>query len=215
MSTEWGSSAADHPYTRWLGRRLDEAPRNEQTRIFEWVFGATLPEITQFAERCAYRSLSPRFRAHCDDIASRVAYDLVMKPLPAQPVQSWRAYVEGNVGRWKVKELLRREGARKRDAGWQVDDPEAVARLRCEEHCDGIGLVEAGDLCARMLARMPGKYQRVFANIFVISGDGYDRRTIMEVARILAIPDGTVRRISSEGMPLLRAIAREELGDAA
>ncbi|MFD6101172.1 hypothetical protein ACFWFQ_00765 [Nocardia salmonicida] len=207
--------ATDHPYAQWLGQRLDEAPRNEQSRVFEWVFGATLLEITRFAERCAHRSLSPRLRTHCDDIASRVAHDLVMKPLPTQPVRSWRAYVEVNVERWKVKELIRRQSAQKRDAGWQVDDPEAMVDLRSEEPCDGFAVVDAGDLCAAMLARMPVKYQRVFATIFVVSPDGYDRRTIMEVAQILAIPDGTVRRISSEGMPLLRAIAREELRDAA
>ncbi|MGM7643439.1 sigma factor-like helix-turn-helix DNA-binding protein [Nocardia sp. JW2] len=215
MSMQADGCEMDHPYTEWLGRPLDTVPRNVQSRVFEWVFGANLVEITRFAESCARRALSPRLRAQCDDVASRVAHDLVLKPLPSRPVQNWRAYVEHNVERWKVKELVRREGAQKRDAGRRVDSPDALAGLRSEEPCDGVWLIEAADLITSMLARMPDRYRPVFQEIFVVSTDGYDRRTIMEVARILSIPDGTVRRISSEGMPLLRDIAREELRAAA
>ncbi|MFC6011058.1 sigma factor-like helix-turn-helix DNA-binding protein [Nocardia lasii] len=207
--------ATDHPYTEWLGRHLAEVPPNEQSRVFEWVFGAQLAEITRYAERCARSSLAPHLRPHADDIASRVAEDLVLKPLPPEPVRSWRVYVEVNVRRWKVKELMRRESARKRDAGWRVDDDELLAGAGGDSATDSFALFDTVEFYAALLARMPDKYRTVFATIFVVTPDGYDRRTIMEVARMLSVPDGTIRRLSAEGMPLLREITRAELGAAA
>lgn len=205
----------DGQIRRWHGRYLSEVPARHQSVVFEWMYGATLPQITRYAEQCAQRALTGHLRYHSDDIASRVADDLVLKPLPTRQVGSWRRYVEVNVLQWKVKEVLRKESAKKRDWGHRVDDPEVVGQVAAQPVIDGMSILELREFCATLIARLPDRFHPVFHAIFAISDDGFDRRTIVEVAELLEIPDGTVRRISSQGMPLLRGITRSALNAAA
>ncbi len=205
----------DELFGRWHGRYLSEVPARHQSAVFEWMYGAPLPRITRYAEQCAQQALTGHLRHHADDIASRVADDLVLKPLPARRVGNWRGYVEANVRQWKVKEVLRKEGAKKRDWGHRVDDPEAVGQVPAHPVIDGMSILELREFCATLIARLPERFRPVFHAIFAVSDDGFDRRTIVEVAALLEIPDGTVRRISSQGMPLLRGITRSALNAVA
>ncbi|KAF0845740.1 hypothetical protein [Nocardia caishijiensis] len=205
----------DDWFGQWHGRTLSDVPVRRQAEVFEWMYGTTLPRITQHAERVAWRALAGHLRHHSDDIASRVAEDLVLKPLPARQVVNWRAYVETNVLQWKVKELLRRESARKRDAGHRVDDLDLAGRLAARPILDEMSMLELREFCAALVAGLPDCYHPVFRAIFTVTEDGFDRRTIVEVAALLGIPDGTVRRISSRGMPLLRDLTRSALRAAA
>lgn len=199
----------------WLGAELGTVPARDQAAVFAWVYGASLREMTEFAELCALRYLSGNLRYMADDIASRVADDLVMKPLPAQRIGNWRVYVDNNVRRWKVVELVRWDRAGKRHGGPRADDPDAVLRIPADDPADGFGCLEAADLLETLLAQLPDRYAPVFRAVFAVDGDGFRRRTILEAADLLGIPDGTVRRISAQGMPVLRGIAAAELARAA
>ncbi|MFE3443347.1 hypothetical protein ACFXNW_09980 [Nocardia sp. NPDC059180] len=205
-----GEHTEAHPYARWLGRYLAEVPVKDHSGVFAWVYGVSLTDACVFAEHCAWRNLSSGLRYMSDDIASRVMGDLVLNPLPDSPVRNWRAYIERNVVDWKVKELLRREQALKRDAGMRIDDPDAVSAVAADCATDELALLHEREYCAYLVARMPLRYRPVFEAIFHISADGIVRRTIREAAQLLQMPDGTVRRLSAEGMPLFHKIVEEE-----